>query len=205
METPPAPTNRSSYVVVCGGETVTVPAATGETAPTPLLIDALVALVLAQVSVAVCPCEIVVGVATRDPVGGGISGGVAATDTVTESVEIPPGPRSNSVNVVEVVTRSEADPDSGSIPYTECSTVVAYCVDQLKVTLPPPAPSEEGVAENDPIGSGYPVPPPGPASRVGVSTGVSVCRLAATYFRRYPSDTASVSTLGSPSRLIRCP
>lgn len=59
----------SVYVVVVVGDTVTDPPDTGVTDPTPLLIEALVAFELVQVSVAELPDAIVPGLALRLPVG----------------------------------------------------------------------------------------------------------------------------------------
>jgi hypothetical protein len=73
-------------VVVAVGVTLTDPPETGDTFPTPLLIDALVELELVQVSVAELPDAIEVGLAENDPVG------VGTTVTVAWNVDVPPGP-----------------------------------------------------------------------------------------------------------------
>ncbi len=59
----------SVYVVVDVGETVTEPPDTGVTLPIPLLIEALVALLLVQLSVVELPNVIVDAPATNVPLG----------------------------------------------------------------------------------------------------------------------------------------
>jgi hypothetical protein len=76
----------SVYVVVADGDTLTDPPETGVTDPTPLLIEALVAPLLDQVSVVLLPDVIVAGLAVSVPAG------AAITVTVTCCVVVPPGP-----------------------------------------------------------------------------------------------------------------
>ena len=66
--------------------TVTEPPATGVTLPTLLLMEALVALALVQVSVDELSTPMVVGLAEKVPVG------VGTTVTVTCFVIVPPSP-----------------------------------------------------------------------------------------------------------------
>jgi hypothetical protein len=155
-EVPPGPL--SVRVSVVELFTVTVVDPDSATAPTPPEIVADVAFWDDQVSVTFPPPEAsVAGDALNDPVGAG--GGVPVTVTGAVYTEVPPGPMSVSVNVVELFTVTFADPDRPTAPTPpEIVADIAFCVDQVSVTLPPPDVRDEGEAANVAVGAGA-VPP----------------------------------------------
>jgi hypothetical protein len=90
---PPGPAAVSVKVVVLAGLTLVL-ALPHETAPTPLLIEQVVALAIpVHASVDDCPAVIVVGLAVNEA----IVGAVAPTVTLTPAVLLPPGPVAVSV------------------------------------------------------------------------------------------------------------
>ena len=150
------PTQRSVYVVVAVGVTVSVPpVALLLPVHPPLAVQALAWLAF-QVSVAFPPVVIAVGAAVSERV---VGAGGASTCTVTDCAgESPPGPEHTSVNVETAVSALVCSvPDVGLAPDQPPDAVqeVALVVDQVSVLLRP----EEitgGLAASVTSGSGDP-------------------------------------------------
>ena len=137
-------------MVVVVGETETEPPATGVTEPTPLLIEMLVALAVAQVRVVELPAVIVVGLADSEPV---------ITVTVAARVIGAPAPAIVAVYVVVVVGETEIDPPA--IGVTEpmplsIEMLVALVVDHDSV-VESPVLIDAGLADKDPVWTGLTV------------------------------------------------
>jgi hypothetical protein len=99
------------------------------------------------------PAGRVAGEAVNVPVGA--EGAVPLTETAPLYAVVPAGPTRVSLNVVEEVTFTVVEPDSGTAPTPgETDADVAFCEDQVSVTVPPPNGSVAGEAVNVPVGPG---------------------------------------------------
>jgi hypothetical protein len=139
--------------------------------PIPLSIVTLVAFVVDQVSVELCPALMLVGLAEKLTVGAGVE---PLTVTVAVAVVVPPAPVAVNVYVVVAVGVTVTAPEAETVPMPlSIVTVLALVVFQVRVELWPEV-MVVGLAEKVAVGAGVEpftvtvvfavVVPPGPVA-----------------------------------------